>query len=113
MNIGDLNKRIIIQKNNESIDREGYPIENWINYKTVWSRINNISGKEFLQAQALTSNISKKAFIRYQKELDISLNDNITLNYRILYNKSIYNLIYINNINEKNQYMELMLVGDN
>lgn len=48
MNIGDLNKRIIIQKNNESIDGEGYPIENWINYKTVWSRINNISGKEFL-----------------------------------------------------------------
>ena len=109
MDIGKLNQRIVIQKRKIFIDENGFEVETWEDYKNVWANIKNLNGKEFFQAQQTHSQASKKVIIRYLKDLDSSLDFNITLNYRIKYKNNNYNLIYSDNIQEKNSFIELLL----
>ena len=51
MDIGKLNKRIAIQKRKIFIDENGFEVETWEDYKTIWASIKNLNGKEFFQAQ--------------------------------------------------------------
>ncbi|MCU5977962.1 phage head closure protein [Clostridioides difficile] len=112
MNVGNLNKRITIQIREERKDENGFTINEWLDFKTVYSSIKNLYGKEFLQAQALNSKASKKIKIRYIKELDNSINKDSSIEYRVVYKNIIYNILYIDNINEANKYMEIMLEGE-
>lgn len=106
MDFSNLNKKIIIQ---QIIDKS--PIKNKIykNYKTVWAKITNLHGKEFLEAQSINPNISKKTIIRYRKELDSSLDKDISKKYRIKYKNNYYDILYSDNIREENTFLELML----
>lgn len=112
MNIGRLNRRITIQKKETLIDENGFEVEEWADYKTVWASVKNINGKEFFQAQQAKSQASKKVTIRYLKDLDSSLDLNISLKYKIKYKNNNYNLIYSDNIQEQNRFIELLLEGE-
>lgn len=112
MNIGKLNQRITIQKKETLTNEDGFEVEEWINHKTVWASVKNINGKEFFQAQQAQSQASKKICIRYLKDLDSSLDPKVTLKYRIKYKNNNYNLIYSDNIQEKNKFIELLLEGE-
>lgn len=106
MNVGKLNKRITIQK---KLPSSALKDDEYEDFKTVWSNIINIHGKEFIEAQKLNSNISKKIVIRYIKDLDSSININASKDYRIAYKGNFYNILYIDNIKEECRYMEMML----
>lgn len=112
MNIGRLNRRITIQKKETLIDENGFEVEEWADYKTVWASVKNINGKEFFQAQQAKSQASKKVTIRYLKDLDSSLDPNVSLKYKIKYKNNNYNLIYSDNIQEQNRFIELLLEGE-
>ena len=106
MNIGELNHRItILKKANKK------PLEDTIyeDFKTVWTKINNLYGKEFIEAQKVEANISKKFIIRYIKDLDMSLNPNACKDFIITYKGISYNILYIDNIKEQNKFMEIMV----
>lgn len=106
MNSGKLDQRITIQRktsNNPAL---------YIDVVTVWAAIKNSYGKEFIEAQAVNLNISKTITIRYKKYLDPGLNKNVTKDYRILYKNMFYNIIYIDNIREKKDYMEIALESE-
>ncbi len=103
MNPGELNKRITILKRSIFTDDNGFEVEEWVDYKTVWAKVKNINGKEFFQAQQAQSKASKKIIIRYLKGLD---------SYKINYKNNNYNLIYSDNIQEKNKFIELLLEGE-
>lgn len=112
MDIGKLNKRITIQKREIFINENGFEVEAWKDYKIVWASIKNLNGKEFFQAQQAKSQASKKVIIRYLKDLDSSLNPNASLEYKIKYKNNNYNLIYSDNIQEQNKFIELLLEGE-
>lgn len=112
MNIGRLNQRITIQKKEILIDDNGFEVEEWADYKSVWASVKNINGKEFFQAQQAKSQASKKVTIRYLKDLDSSLDPNVSLKYKIKYKNNNYNLIYSDNIQEQNRFIELLLEGE-
>ena len=109
MDIGKLNKRIIIQKRKIFVDENGFEVETWEDYKIIWASIKNLNGKEFFQAQQTHSKASKKVITRYLKDLDSSLDFDVSLNYRIKYKNNNYNLIYTDNIQEQNRFIELLL----
>lgn len=111
MEIGKLNRRIVIQKRDMIEDENGFEVEIWDDYKTVWSNIKNINGKEYFLAQQVQSKASKKATIRYIKDIDQSINLNSSLDYRVKYNENIYNILYFDNIKEQNKFIELLLEG--
>lgn len=108
MDFSKLNKRITIQK----INNNG-PLKNndYEDYKTVWASITNLHGKEFLEAQRIDSNISKKVTIRYIKDLDPSIDKDVSKKFRVMYKGSPYNILYSDNIKEENRFIELMLKG--
>ena len=106
MNIGELKHRITIQKRAEK-----KPLEDttYTDFKTVWAKVSNLYGKEFIEAQKVEANISKKLIIRYIKDLDMSINPNACKDFIINYKGISYNILYIDNIKEQNKFMELML----
>lgn len=106
MRIGELNKRVTILKKQKT----GYFEEDKFNPTfDVWSKIVNLHGKEFIEAQKVNPNISRKVTIRYIKELDTSINPNATVDHRIEYKGIQYNILYADNIREENRFIELLL----
>lgn len=112
MNVGELNKKIKILKRVLSTDENGFEVEDWIDFKTVWANINNLNGKESIQAQQLKPEISKKVTIRYIKDLDTSINPNVSLEFKAIYKNNNYNIKYSVNIKEENRYLEMLLEGE-
>ena len=106
MNIGELNHRITILKKANKKPLEDTTYEN---FKTVWAKINNLYGKEFIEAQKVEANISKKFVIRYIKYLDMSLNPNACKDFIFSYKGVSYYILYIDNIKEQNKFLEFMV----
>lgn len=104
-----LNSRLTIQKMSKNGTLKNNTFED---YKTLWAKVTNLHGKEFLQAQSLNADISKKVTIRYLKELDSSLDKNVSKKFRIKYKENYYNILYADNIKEENRFIELMLKGE-
>lgn len=103
MNIGKMNKRITIQKFTVIQNENGFDKEEWINHKTVWASVNNLSGKEFYTAKAVQAENTVEFTIRYGK-----YSENIdTKNYRIAWNGRFYNITFIDNIQYKNTFVKI------
>lgn len=113
--IGELNKRIIIQKASVTKDDDGFPITSWDAYKTSWGKVQNLSGREYYSAMAVQMETSTKFIIRYRKDLDSTINDdgvNTTKVFRILYQKSIYNISFINDLEMEHKFMEINALSE-
>lgn len=95
-----LNKRITIQEYTEYKTDEGMYIKEWKDKATVWASIKNLHGGEFFQAQAVNSKATCKMRIRYIKGLDTNM--------RIKYNEKSYNIVYLDDINERHEYIEVL-----
>ena len=106
MNIGELNHRITILKkaNKKPLEDTAYE-----NFKAVWAKVSNLYGKEFIEAQKVEANISKKFIIRYVKDLDMSFNPSACKDFIISYKGVSYNILYIDNVKEQNKFMEIMV----
>jgi SPP1 family predicted phage head-tail adaptor len=79
MNVGKLNKRIILKKTDgTTIFKDGVENANWVDVDTLWANAKPLQGKELWTAQSIYPEISMKFTIRYRKD--------ISENMRILYN---------------------------
>lgn len=122
MNISDMNKKIKIQTFTTIQNDNGFDEETWVDFKQVWCAINNLNGREFWAAKAVQAEATVNFIIRYAdfvKNLD-------TKKYRIINGKRtintyddngividakeidcIFNIIFINNVNNKNKFVEI------
>lgn len=112
MDPGELNKRITILKKSLVVDENGFEVEGWMDFKPSWAKIHNINGREFFLAQQAQSKASKKITMRYVEELDTSINERATIDYKVRYKNQTYNLTYSDNIKEENRYLELLLESE-
>jgi len=103
MNAGDLNKRIELLVMGTGKDPDGYPIEEEVSYRKLWSKVSPVSAKEYSQAKAdQTENITKFV-VRYNKSLNIT--DDMT----ILYRDKKFSIESVINDEEKN--ITLTIIG--
>lgn len=110
MDVGKLNRTIIIQKKECIVDDNGFQVESWIDIATVHCMITNIHGKELVDnIDLFTTNTYKRAKFRYKKYLDANLYPNVTIDYRIKYRNSIWNITSIDDIKDAHQYMEVLI----
>ncbi|HEY5576210.1 MAG TPA: phage head closure protein [Clostridiaceae bacterium] len=110
MNTGELFNRITLQKLTESESANGFPVETWTDYKTVWASANNLFGREFFQAAAVNAENTIRYIIRYLKDLDATKNTegpNTTKLFRIKFNNSFYNITFIDDIKFEHKFMEV------
>ncbi|WP_042833204.1 phage head closure protein [Thermoanaerobacter sp. YS13] len=99
MNIGDMRHRIILQKKVDITDADGFTTQQWQDVATVWAAVENLSGREYWQAAAVQAENTVKFTIRYRQDLDTSM--------RIKFRDKYYNIIAIDNIKYRNEYIEI------
>jgi SPP1 family predicted phage head-tail adaptor len=99
MEIGALNKRITLQELKTNINENGFEIEDWIDFKTIWAEVTNLYGREYFEAAAVQMENTVKFTIRYLDGIDTSM--------RILFKGRNYNITSIDNIKYRNKFIEI------
>ncbi len=84
MQIGRLDRRIVIEVNTPTRSTSGEEVDSWATFATVWAAVVPIRGKEFFDAAAVQSEIDTKFRIRWR--------DDLTTKMRISYDGNIYDI---------------------
>jgi SPP1 family predicted phage head-tail adaptor len=87
--------RIAIQTQTETTDSYGGRSLAWSNTYNVWAYITPVSVFENIKSQALNSEVTHKAIIRYNENL---ANTAVTAKYRISFDDRIYSIEGIENL---------------
>jgi SPP1 family predicted phage head-tail adaptor len=101
MNIGTLNKRIILQQSTRTSDGMGGFSLTWADVSTVWASIWPLSASETVESMKTNMTISHRIRIRYRGDLRAS--------WRIRFGNRYFSVVSIINPSEKNQMLELMV----
>lgn len=99
--IGDLNKRIIVQIQTKVPDGMGNFITTWVDHATIFAAIWPLSANEVTQANASVMVVTGRIRIRYRSVFKSS--------WRIKYGNRFFNIVSILNVNEANEYLDLMV----
>lgn len=101
MNPGKFRHRITIQKYTDVEGEWGQTTTEWADWSTRWASINSLYGREFWQAKEANMENTINITIRYSKDLK----DLDSREYRIKWDKKIYNIIFIENLQFSNKYL--------
>ncbi|OOB77433.1 MAG: hypothetical protein BEN18_10300 [Epulopiscium sp. Nuni2H_MBin001] len=96
MNPARLNNRIMIERQQFITDKFGISTKDFISYKTIWATINNLSAKEWWNAQNYGAENTLEITIRYSACPDIAITDRIKWNNRLFNINSVDNFMYKN-----------------
>lgn len=107
INISELNKRIEIQNFTTVTSAKGFDEKKWAKYTENWAKKIALSGKEFWAAKTTNSEDTVKFIVRYSATLKVLLVKNAKILYRIKHENIIYKLVFANNIQEKNEWIEI------
>ena len=97
--IGELKHRITFQKFSSTFSENGFELQAWENYITVWAAVSNLHGKEYFAAAAVQAEKTVKFTIRHTSEINETM--------RILFNEKSYNITSIDNIKYQNRFIEI------
>ncbi|WP_338630414.1 phage head closure protein [Clostridium baratii] len=98
---GELKNSIEIQRLVPGTDKENRPCNKWEAIINTRAKILNVRGDEFTQAYGTGSKIAKTFYIRAPR------NEQVTNEDRILYKGTPFNIIYVNDIEERGIYLEI------
>lgn len=101
MRAGGLIHRVIIQEPVESKGSMGGTSKSWVKYHQCWAEIRELSGKEIIQSEQLTSKVIATCYIRYKANLDASM--------RLWHGTKIYQMGAPINKDGKNVMLEIPL----
>ncbi|HHD2801321.1 phage head closure protein [Clostridium perfringens] len=97
----ELRHPIEIQREVPGRDEDNRPITELKTVLKTKAKILNVRGEEFELANGKGLKIAKTFYIRFPKSIEITEDD------KVLYKNKIYNIIYANNIEEMNVYLEI------
>lgn len=101
--ISELNKRIKFQIYSVSFNENGFEVEEWTDFKTVWASVNNLFGKEYWEAKTIQAEKTIEFKIRYSKDLK----DLNTKKYRIMWDNRIFDITFIDNVKYQNNFLKI------
>lgn len=86
----------------DEVDDEGLPCEeHWDALLKTRAKVINAGGSERLQAKQIGMEIDKTFYIRARRDKEITDKD------RILYKGDYYNIVYVNNVQDSDMYIEI------
>lgn len=97
---GLLNRRIAIERKTLTPDALGGFTEIWSQHALPWAHIKPMTGRELLHADKIDARAASRFIIRYRS--DLSEDD------RISYRGDLYNIRSIVNIEERDEYTEIL-----
>lgn len=94
----------------ETQDDSGNWIESWetSDLGTTYAQIRNIRGREFIQAEAAKVEVTARINMRYRIDVEDKYFEKRE-KLRIKYNNRIFNIVYMNNLEERNQELEFLV----
>lgn len=98
---GEFKYPIEIQEFIETPNNDDIPTKTWATFIKIRAKVINTSGKEYIQGQGIGSAIYKKFYIRFPRQ-------EVTTDSRILYNNQVFNITYVNNVDDANKYLEIV-----
>lgn len=107
VNAGRLRNLITVQVNTETHDDSGFGgIKNsWATHFTAWARINTITGREFLGSDKVQGQATHT--FTFRDRVDLS---KVLVEMRVSWNSRIFDIQYVNEINEKRRMVQLITV---
>lgn len=102
MNIGKMNKRITIYKNSSTYDDYGEPTDDKVIVHECWASVKNKSGTEQFQASTPFAKVVTSFLIRYTKK---SIDTTMKIDFKGKGEE--YNIIYLDNYNFNNDFIEI------
>lgn len=66
-NPGRYNRQVAIQIQPDVQDSYGQPVENWVDWKTVWAKIRPIRGREYYQAHQVSAEVTTELYMPFTK----------------------------------------------
>lgn len=107
MDAGAYRKKVKIQKYVNGFDAIGNPVNEWQDYKSAYAYVNGLSGREYWQAAAVHGENTVEFVFRWKPFFD----DMNTKEYRIILNKSIYDINLIDNLAFRNKTVKIKAVA--
>jgi SPP1 family predicted phage head-tail adaptor len=107
MRIGDMRKRVVIQRATVAADDFGQDIPTWSNLATVWAQVRPLSGRELVNARQVKDTVSHK--ITTRQSVTITPADRLVLGTRV------FNIESVIKTDELNQWLEILateLIGE-
>lgn len=95
----ELKHRLTFQSFTTTVNDNGFEVEEWVDFKTVWAAITNLHGREYFAAAAVKVENTVKFTIRYIEGIDEGM--------RMLFKGKQYNISSIDNIKYANKYLEI------
>lgn len=100
----ELNKTIYIHRKGEPTkDEDGLLTYEEYELCKARAKVTNIRGSEYILASGDTVETTKKIYIRYKRNVEITEDD------ILIYKKNKYNITYVNNIDEANVWLEILV----
>lgn len=84
MDIGAMRDRVTIQAPSDAQDALGEPVDAWTDVATVWATVGDVSGREYLAADAAQNKAQTKIFIRYRPDVMATM--------RVVHGATVYNI---------------------
>ena len=97
MDIGAMNKRVTIQKNETVMDRYGNHQNTWEDYFTCWATISGEGGQEQAEAGQTVEHGDMSVTVRYSSETAAVT----STGYRILLDGEIYDILAVDHLSYK------------
>lgn len=99
MKAEELKHRITLQLFTTVVNENGFEVETWLDFKTLWAAVTNLHGREYFAAAAVKAENTIKFTIRYTEGIDESM--------QILFKGKQYNISSVDNIKYANKFIEI------
>jgi len=101
MRIGPLRHRVTLQQRATGVDPYGQPVDTWQDVATVWAQVEDLRGREFLEAkQAPGSEVTTRIRMRYR--------DGVTPDMRAVHKDRVLQVVAVLDPDGRATRLELM-----
>ena len=100
MRAGDLTERVTVERfTSTTYDELGQPIEAWAPLFTCWAAVEPLTGREYLAAGALLSEVTARIRMRYRP--------GITAADRVIHNGKVYGITSVADVHSSRRELQL------
>ena len=100
MKAGQLDQRVTVERFTATYDELGQPIESWAPLFTCWAAVEPLTGREYLAAQALVSEVTARIRMRFHPWM--------TAEDRVIHNGTTYNIESVIDVRSDHRELHLM-----
>lgn len=101
MIVGELNRRVKVERPTSTLDGYGAEIKAWVEVGTYWAKVETLSGREAVNAKQIKAEVTHKVTMRYIRS-GVPGVPLINPSQRINYFNRVFNILWLVNPDEAN-----------